>query len=50
MKFIRMWLNDGAGPHGRVLKKETVEAAVRNGLQAHQTVIDAARRHSDAVE
>ena len=38
MKFIRMWLNDGAGPHGRVLKKETVEAAVRNGLQAHQTV------------
>ena len=38
MKFIRMWLNDGAGPHGRVLKKETVEAAVRNGLQAHQAV------------
>jgi methyl acetate hydrolase len=38
MKFIRMWLNDGTGPHGRVLKKETVEAAVRNGLQAHQTV------------
>jgi methyl acetate hydrolase len=39
MKFIRMWLNDGAGLHGRVLKKETVEAAVRNGLQAHQTVV-----------
>ena len=38
MKFIRMWLNDGAGSQGRVLKKETVEAAVRNGLQAHQTV------------
>jgi methyl acetate hydrolase len=38
MKFIRMWLNDGTGPHGRVLKKETVEAAVRNGLQAHQKV------------
>jgi methyl acetate hydrolase len=38
MKFIRMWLNDGAGPHGRVLNKETVETAVRNGLQAHQTV------------
>lgn len=38
MKFIRMWLNDGAGSEGRVLKKETVEAAVRNGLQAHQTV------------
>jgi len=32
MKFIRMWLNDGAGPGGAVLKKETVEAAVRNGL------------------
>jgi methyl acetate hydrolase len=39
MKFIRMWLNDGAGPNGRVLKQETVEAAVRNGLQAHQTVV-----------
>jgi methyl acetate hydrolase len=38
MKFIRMWLNDGAGPHGRVLNKETVETAVRNGLQAHQAV------------
>ncbi|MBV8578553.1 MAG: beta-lactamase family protein [Acetobacteraceae bacterium] len=38
MKFIRMWLNDGEGPHGRVLKRETVEAAVRSGLQAHQTV------------
>lgn len=38
MKFIRMWLNDGAGPNGRVLNAETVEAAVRNGLQAHQTV------------
>jgi methyl acetate hydrolase len=39
MKFIRMWLNDGAGPQGRVLKKETVEAAVRNGLQSHQKVV-----------
>ena len=39
MKFIRMWLNDGAGPHGRVLKKETVEAAVRNGLEGHQSVV-----------
>jgi methyl acetate hydrolase len=39
MKFIRMWLNDGAGPHGRVLKPETVEAALRNGLQAHQKVV-----------
>src|SRR5262249_13767369 len=39
MKFIRMWLNDGAGPRGRVLKKETVEAAVRNGLEGHQSVV-----------
>ncbi|HEX2887576.1 serine hydrolase domain-containing protein [Vineibacter terrae] len=39
MKFIRMWLGDGMGPQGRVLKKETVEAAVRNGLEAHQTVV-----------
>ena len=33
MKFIRMWLNDGAGPNGRVLNAETVKAAVRNGLR-----------------
>ncbi len=32
MKFIRMWLNDGDGPHGRVLKPETVAMAVRNHL------------------
>ncbi|WP_270485181.1 serine hydrolase domain-containing protein [Gordonia jacobaea] len=32
MKFIRMWLNDGAGEHGRVLKQETVEMAVQNHL------------------
>ena len=31
-KFIRMWLNDGQGPQGRVLKKETVEMAAKNGL------------------
>lgn len=36
MKFIRMWLNDGKGPHGQVLKPETVRHAVKNGLQAHQ--------------
>lgn len=39
MKFIRMWLNDGSGTNGRVLKKETVEAAVKNGLQANQKVV-----------
>jgi methyl acetate hydrolase len=32
MKFIRMWLNDGTGLNGRVLKPETVEFAVKNGL------------------
>ena len=32
MKFIRMWLNDGAGPHGRVLNAETVQMATQNGL------------------
>ena len=32
MKFIRMMLNDGNGPHGRVLKAETVDAMARNGL------------------
>lgn len=32
MTFIRMWLNDGAGEHGRVLKQETVEMAVQNHL------------------
>ena len=32
MKFIRMWLNDGAGPNGPVLKPDTVEMAVRRHL------------------
>ena len=31
-RFIRMWLNDGAGEHGRVLKPEIVRMAVQNGL------------------
>ena len=34
MKFIRMFLNDGAGPNGRVLKAETVDAMSKNGLPA----------------
>ena len=33
MKFIRMFLNDGAGPNGRVLKAETVEMMMANHLQ-----------------
>jgi methyl acetate hydrolase len=31
-KFLRMWLNDGAGPDGPVLSRETVEMAVANHL------------------
>ena len=31
-RFIRMWLNDGAGAHGQVLKPETVRMAEKNGL------------------
>ena len=34
MKFIRMFLNDGAGQHGRVLKAETVDKMFQNGLPA----------------
>jgi methyl acetate hydrolase len=37
MKFIRMILNDGAGPNGRVLKAETVAAMAKNGLPAGVT-------------
>jgi methyl acetate hydrolase len=32
MRFIRMWLNDGAGEFGQVLKPETVKMAVENQL------------------
>jgi len=32
MKFIRMWLNDGRGQGGPVLKPETVAMAEKNGL------------------
>jgi methyl acetate hydrolase len=32
MKFIRMFLNNGAGAQGRVLKPETVVAMCQNGL------------------
>ncbi len=31
-QFIRMWLNDGMGPNGPVLQKETVLMAEKNGL------------------
>lgn len=32
MRFIRMWLNDGRGENGQVLKPETVRMAERNHL------------------
>lgn len=32
IKFIRMWLNDGMGPHGQILSKATVDMAAANGL------------------
>jgi methyl acetate hydrolase len=32
MRFIRMWLNDGAGEFGQVLTAETVKMAVQNQL------------------
>ena len=38
-RFIRMWLNDGEGEHGRVLKRETVLAAEKNGLGSNHKVV-----------
>lgn len=38
MKFIRMWLNNGAGPEGQILKPETVEWAVKGSLSPGQEV------------
>lgn len=32
MRFIRMWLNDGRGDHGQVLRPETVAMAEQNHL------------------
>ena len=40
MKFIRMWLNDGAGTNGQVLKPETVKFAVQGGLKPPQEMMD----------
>lgn len=37
MKFIRMMLNDGSGPHGRVLAPETVARMASNGLGGLQS-------------
>lgn len=38
LRFIRMWLNDGVGDHGRVLEAETVRDAVRQHLPDHVEV------------
>lgn len=40
MKFIRMWLNRGAGPGGQILKPETVEWARRGSLSPGQEVTE----------
>ncbi|MGF6200058.1 serine hydrolase domain-containing protein [Pseudomonas laurylsulfatiphila] len=32
-QFIRAWLNDGQGEHGRILKPETIRFAEKNGLE-----------------
>lgn len=32
LRFLRMWLNDGRGEHGVVLRPETVQMAVQNHL------------------
>lgn len=32
-QFIRAWLNDGQGDHGRILKPETIRFAEKNGLE-----------------
>lgn len=37
-RFIRMWLNDGRGPGGRVLRPETVAMASRNGLPGDRKI------------
>ncbi|WP_050792804.1 serine hydrolase domain-containing protein [Gordonia neofelifaecis] len=38
LRFLRMWLRDGAGDGGRVLRAETVAWAARNGLRDGQGV------------
>lgn len=38
LKFIRMWLNDGAAPDGQVLSPETVEMAVQRHLPKELSV------------
>lgn len=37
-KFLRAWLNDGQGDHGRILRRETIEFATRGHLEGEQKV------------
>jgi methyl acetate hydrolase len=39
LKFLRMWLNDGDAPEGRVLQSGTVQAAVCNGLDGQEVTM-----------
>ncbi len=39
MRFLRMWLGDGAGPGGRVLSAHTVAEAVRGGLDGREVTM-----------
>ncbi len=50
LKFIRMWLNDGASEGGQVLAPETVAMAVGNHLQGLDEDQVAARRDPDALQ
>jgi methyl acetate hydrolase len=38
-RFIRMWLNDGIGEGGRVLKPETILMAEKNGLDTQKVKV-----------
>ncbi|KMO38163.1 1,4-butanediol diacrylate esterase [Methylobacterium tarhaniae] len=39
MRFIRMWLNDGQGEGGRVLKPETIRMAAQNHLDGQRVTM-----------
>jgi methyl acetate hydrolase len=52
VRFLRMWLNDGAGDSARVLKAETVAMAARDGLGGMKVPLlpGIAARHSNDAE
>lgn len=39
LKFLRMWLNDGDAPGGRVLRADTAAAAARSGLDGQEVTM-----------